>query len=52
MNEEKIKLLCNGIASISDALDESFFDILSELNDYMMIDDDTYDRVKEYMESL
>jgi hypothetical protein len=52
MNEEKIKLLCNGIASISDALNINFWDIVEDMEDIGILEKFNTDEIKGYMESL
>lgn len=51
MTDEKLKLLCNGIASIADATEWSFFDVMEELVG-TVISEEQASEATAYMESL
>lgn len=52
MNEKKLRLLSNGIASIADALDTSFSDVLEDMVDITLITREDASAIEAYMNSL
>ncbi|MFT4177008.1 MAG: hypothetical protein QM627_10170 [Luteolibacter sp.] len=52
MNDEKIRLLANGIVSISDAVDEPFWDVLDALIEADVLDEGHRTEIEDYMETL
>ena len=52
MNEHKVSILCNGIASIADALDLPFDAVLDDLVSIGLLDEDQESYVWAHMESL
>ena len=52
MKEEQLKLLANGIASIAEAVDFNFWEVLDALQEGSVLSEEEKSDVKYYMETL
>jgi hypothetical protein len=48
MNEDKIKLLCEGIATISEVLDINFWDIVEDMEAIGILEEYHLEEIKKY----
>lgn len=52
MNDQQLKILCNGIASIADIKNEPFFDVVDALIDMAILEEEDRPEIVKFMDSL
>lgn len=52
MTTQQIRTLCNGIASVAEALNESFTDVMDALKEEGILSEEDAERAIEYMNEI